>query len=400
MIDFPFLDGPGERKLGVQSGLDHGAELMAERSCGSVVVQRSLTYKLSVEKGSPSCGTVRRIAKKYGHPTGKKPRFYCSQKSYECEYSIYPQGWRCGGLFQGTFQCWHGANALTRAPEIFDATENPSARPLARKSRDAYEFYAEAPHARHKTQCAIYDGYAGLAEAFCTSFPPREGKATVHADGSVVLCRALKGTANTCLVGNVGEGAPTLGYGRHVSVGRFRCTVFHSGVRCVVRATGKGFVFSSRRERAVGGASVERTGRRARAPIFDRRLFASPVGIFTAKGSKGRLAACDMYIPESRKRGVLCVSAIAGKPGHFREAMLLAGGTLRTCGDTTECGWVFDDPDPGPTFRPGHVVKDPPFRCWVLNRAVRCTLIGSRRGFLINTEETREIGPKPGLARR
>lgn len=143
MIDFPFLEEPGERKLGVQSGLDRGAELMADRSCGSVVVQGSLTYQLSIEKGSPSCGTVRRIAKKYGHPTSKKPRFYCSQKSYACEYSIYPQGWRCGGLFQGTFQCWHGANSPIRASEVFDATENPSARPLMRKSRDAFEFYAE-----------------------------------------------------------------------------------------------------------------------------------------------------------------------------------------------------------------------------------------------------------------
>jgi hypothetical protein len=264
------LAGPASAGL-----LDRGAEPTADRSCGSVVVQRSLTYQLSVEKGSPSCGTVRRIAKKYGHPTSKKPKFFCGHKIYECEYSTYPEGWRCGGLFQGTFQCWHGANSPARADEGFNGRQDLSARPLMRKSRDAFEFYAEQAHARDKTQCAIYDGYAGLSEAFCTSYPPREGKAAVDADGSVMLCRAPKGAANACLVGNVGEGAPTLRYGRHVSVGRFRCTVLRSGVKCVVRATGKGFVFSSRRERAVGGASAERTGRRARALISDRRLLGS-----------------------------------------------------------------------------------------------------------------------------
>lgn len=249
---------------------------LANRSCGSVVVQRVVTYKLSVDKGSPSCATVRRIARKYGHPISKKPRFYCASKGYECEYSIYPDGWRCGGLFQGTFQCWHGANSLLRANQVFYGTEDLSARPLIRRPRDAFE----------------------------------------------------------------------------------------SG---------------------------------AWPPLADRRLLASPVGIFTAKGSKGRLASCDMYLPESRKRGVLCASAIAGSLGHFREAMLLAGGTVRTCADTTECGWVLDDPEPGAAvFRPGHVVKDPPFRCQVLSRAVRCTLIGSGRGFLINTEEAREIGRKSG----
>jgi hypothetical protein len=392
-IVFPYLQAPGERRLDGPTGIDRAAEPLANRSCGSVVVQGTITYKLTVEKGSPSCATVRKIAKKYGHPISKKPRFYCGHQAYECEYSIYPEGWRCGGLFQGNWQCWHGANSPARAEEVFDGSEDLSARPLMRKARDVFEFYAEDPHSRYKTQCAIYDGYAGLSEAFCSSYPPREGKATVNADGSVVLCRARKGAEDACLVGNAGERTPTLRYGRHVSVGRFRCTVLRSGVKCVVRATGKGFVFSSRRERAVGGATVERTGRRARMPVADRRLLASSVGIFSAKGSGGRLGACDMYIPESRERGVLCVSTIAGKPGHFREAKLLVGGQVSVCSDTTECGWVFDDPDPGPTFGPGHVVKDPPFRCKVLSRAIKCTLIGSRRGFLINTEEVRQIGP-------
>ena len=151
-IVFSFLEAPGERRLEALAGFDRAAERVADGPCGSVVVQGVMTYKLSIEKGSPSCGTVRRIAKKYGHPISKKPRFFCGNKSYECEYSIYPEGWRCGGLFQGTFQCWHGSNSPVRASEVFAGSEDPSARPLMRKARDAFEFYAEDPHSRYKTQ--------------------------------------------------------------------------------------------------------------------------------------------------------------------------------------------------------------------------------------------------------
>lgn len=98
----------------------------------------------------------------------------------------------------------------------------------------------------------------------------------------------------------------------------------------MVRATGMGFIFSSRRERAVGGASVERTGRQARALITDRELLAYSVGIFSGQGSHGRIGACDMYIPESRKRGILCASATGETPDRFQEAMLLSGGKVRS----------------------------------------------------------------------
>jgi hypothetical protein len=98
------------------------------RSCGSVAVERNMTYDLEVIKGSPSCSTVRRIAKRYGHPISKKPKYDCGTKAYECEYSVYPEGWRCGGLFQGNFQCWHGSDSPARAPEAFDATPGLASR--------------------------------------------------------------------------------------------------------------------------------------------------------------------------------------------------------------------------------------------------------------------------------
>lgn len=119
------------------AALDRGAQPLASTSCGSVVVEGSLTYKLTIEKGSPSCSTVRRIAKRFGHPVSKKPRFYCGTQAYECEYSIYAEGWRCGGTFQGHWQCWHGANSLARAQEIFGGAEDLSARALLGKPRES-----------------------------------------------------------------------------------------------------------------------------------------------------------------------------------------------------------------------------------------------------------------------
>jgi hypothetical protein len=108
------------------AALDRSAQPVVNTSCGSVVLNGSVRYKLTIEKGSPSCSTVRRILKGFGHPLNKKPKFNCPSKGYECEYSIYPEGWRCGGFFQGNFQCWHGANSPMRADEVFSGTEDRS----------------------------------------------------------------------------------------------------------------------------------------------------------------------------------------------------------------------------------------------------------------------------------
>ena len=98
------------------------AVAVSGRSCGTVTTQSSVKYRLKITKGSPSCKSVRQIAKRYGHPKSKHPRFYCGKEAYECEYSIYPRGWRCGGLFQGSFLCWHGANNPRRAGQEFAGT--------------------------------------------------------------------------------------------------------------------------------------------------------------------------------------------------------------------------------------------------------------------------------------
>lgn len=106
-----------------------------------------------------------------------------------------------------------------------------------------------------------------------------------------------------------------------------------------------------------------------------------------------RLRHVHTRVPEARHPVRECDRRNPGSLPRGDAAIRREGAV---CSDSTGCPWVFDDPDPGPTFRPGHVVKDPPFRCRVLDRAIKCTLIESGRGFLINTEEARRIGPTPG----
>jgi hypothetical protein len=63
-------------------------------------------------------------------------------------------------------------------------------------------------------------------------------------DGRLKICRGGTITTTHCL-GNAGENTPTLGYGRQITVGRFRCRSQQSGVRCTVIRSGKGFLINS-----------------------------------------------------------------------------------------------------------------------------------------------------------
>jgi hypothetical protein len=57
-------------------------------------------------------------------------------------------------------------------------------------------------------------------------------------DGRLTICRG-----SHCL-GNPAENAPTLVYGRQITVGRFRCLSQRVGVRCAVIQSGKGFLIN------------------------------------------------------------------------------------------------------------------------------------------------------------
>jgi len=122
---------------------------------------------------------------------------------------------------------------------------------IAAGSGKSIEFFARTPHGI--ASCAIYAGSGASTEAFCESFrPQRESKATVSARGKVSICASRQTSSDRCRLGNAGEGTPTFGYGHRVTIGPFRCAVQPKGVRCVVAASGKGFLFNPIRAVRVG----------------------------------------------------------------------------------------------------------------------------------------------------
>jgi hypothetical protein len=81
----------------------------------------------------------------------------------------------------------------------------------------------------------------------CWSFRPPQ-KVKLYPRGRLTICR---GSEARCKIGNAGE-VPTLGYGRQITVGRFRCLSRRSGMRCTVIRSGKGFLFSRAGVKRVG----------------------------------------------------------------------------------------------------------------------------------------------------
>jgi hypothetical protein len=72
---------------------------------------------------------------------------------------------------------------------------------------------------------------------YCQAGTPAQS-VTMQADARLELCRGVQ-----CL-GNGPVDATTLAYGRSVVVGPFRCTSLRTGMRCVVRSSGRGFLIS------------------------------------------------------------------------------------------------------------------------------------------------------------
>jgi hypothetical protein len=73
--------------------------------------------------------------------------------------------------------------------------------------------------------------------AYCQTYPHAES-VVLHANGKLTVCHGIK------CIGNPPDGVPTLTYGAWLDNGPIRCTSLESGVRCVVRKTGKGFLIS------------------------------------------------------------------------------------------------------------------------------------------------------------
>jgi hypothetical protein len=86
--------------------------------------------------------------------------------------------------------------------------------------------------------------------------PARHAKLNLHSQFSVTATTALP----------QGLGGPGQPFGTNVDLGPFRCVPLHTGVKCTVLATGKGFLINQNGATPVGPSSTSGGG--ASAPIF------------------------------------------------------------------------------------------------------------------------------------
>jgi hypothetical protein len=129
-----------------------------------------------------------------------------------------------------------------------DATHRPGGGHAA--SRTAAEFFA--PRALAGIECGMYaDGVHCQSER---ARPYLAQVAELRPNGIVTFCSTRQSRVNACDLGNAGERASTLAFGRSANVGAFRCTMLRVGVRCTVLASGKGFLLTRTKLTGVGGA--------------------------------------------------------------------------------------------------------------------------------------------------
>jgi hypothetical protein len=87
--------------------------------------------------------------------------------------------------------------------------------------------------------------YMGDSLVYCQS-EKLPHSATMGLDGRFSIC-----DGRTC-IGNTATNTPTLGYGKRVTLGRFRCLSEQSGITCTAVRSGKGFLINRSGVRRVG----------------------------------------------------------------------------------------------------------------------------------------------------
>jgi hypothetical protein len=264
------------------------------------------------------------------------------------------------------------ALAVVAAGAVSPSVAGASAARPARLT--AAEFHAPSPRGKEIT-CAMYDRAREPGTVLCESYGPgRESKAALDAQGRVALCATHNSPANTCDLGNAGVGTPTYGYGRQVTVGRFRCLVMRKGVECKIVATGKGFLFSPARAVRVGGALP--------APLHLEE-FRSPDGKIGCLVNEG--------VPPGYE--IIC-NALSGHP---REAGISKEGEVSICNKAgvvgaNSCGLGFAK---GPALAYGQRTEAHGFSCTSATNGITCIKVagaGRGKGFRINTDEAVEVG--------
>jgi hypothetical protein len=99
----------------------------------------------------------------------------------------------------------------------------------------------------HNIFCGMHDD-SDYRSVFCQSWKSPQ-RVELDVNGTLKICQGRR-----CIPGVCGcrEEAPTFGYGKQGTVGRFRCVSLQSGMRCTVIRSGKGFLINSTSVRRVG----------------------------------------------------------------------------------------------------------------------------------------------------
>ena len=233
--------------------------------------------------------------------------------------------------------------------------------------------------------CGIYSASTGT---ICLSERPGYAqKVTLYANGEVVLCTAhptvLRG--NDCR-GNPGEHARRLGYGQQSKGGGFRCVVLHTGVRCTVAKTGRGFLMTRPKVIPVGGASIRL------APLRLANFLSPDRRVWCGLG-EGRHPFC---VAGQTSQGLGFPSA---------SAELEAGGKVRLCfvaqgseaplfhGFPEGCAQNWDANAPILGYRQQSELEG--VLCTSATNGITCIKVsgaGNGKGFRINASEAVEVG--------
>ena len=96
------------------------------------------------------------------------------------------------------------------------------------------------------TSCEMDSGMRTIGTAVYCQTAPHYESVILRPNGKLEICRGIK------CIGNPPEGVPTLTFGAWLDGGPFRCTSLKTGVKCVVRKTGKGFLISPTSIKRIG----------------------------------------------------------------------------------------------------------------------------------------------------
>ncbi len=210
--------------------------------------------------------------------------------------------------------------------------------------------------------------------------------AELRADGSVTICKTRNMRANNCDLGNAGERAATLAFGRRVTVGPFRCAMLRSGFRCVVIASGKGFLLTRTSLTGVGGAATRP------APLH-LETFNSPDRHLWCGIVEGKSAFCDV------------ASTANGGGFPSGSASLESTGKVELCFYATEAqapvfggihrGCLQNWSDEQPVLAVGQTSEEGDVRCTSAANGITCVGISGAtkgKGFRASSNGVAEVG--------